>query len=40
LETVGLTEDAAVLEAHCPADPVLAQVFNDAARALRGLQEN
>lgn len=40
LEAVGRPEDAAFIEAHCPADPVLAQVFNDAARALHGLQKN
>ncbi|HYO58314.1 hypothetical protein [Archangium sp.] len=30
-------EDAALLEAHRPADPVLAKVFDDAARVLREL---
>jgi hypothetical protein len=40
LKAVGLTEDAAALEAYCPADPTCAQVFNDAARALRSLQKN
>jgi HEAT repeat protein len=40
LEHVGRPEDAAIIEAHRPAEPVLAKVFNDAAQALRGLQNN
>jgi hypothetical protein len=35
LASVGCPEDAEVLEAHRPADPGLAKVFDDAARALR-----
>jgi len=37
---VGHPEDVAILKAHQPADPTFAKVFNDAARALRGLQKN
>jgi hypothetical protein len=36
LEVVGHSEDAAFLEAHRPAYPSMAKVFDDAARALRG----
>jgi len=36
LESIGLPEDARLLEAHRPAEPVLAQVFDEAARRLRG----
>jgi hypothetical protein len=36
LEHLGLPEDAALLDAHRPADPVLAKVFDDAAQVLRG----
>ncbi|EPX63989.1 hypothetical protein D187_005122 [Cystobacter fuscus DSM 2262] len=36
LKHLGRKEDAALLEAHRPADPTLAKVFDDAARALRG----
>lgn len=39
LEFVGLPDDAPLLEAHRPAEPVLAKVFDDAARALRGLRK-
>lgn len=39
LELVGQPEDAALLEAHRPAEPILARVFDDAARALREHQE-
>jgi hypothetical protein len=39
LKLVGLPEDAALIEAHRPAEPILAKVFDDAARALRGLQD-
>jgi len=35
LKHLGRPEDAAQLEAHRPADPVLAKVFDDAAQALR-----
>lgn len=37
LEFVGRPEDATELEAHRPADPTFAKVFDDAARALRSL---
>ncbi|HYO56730.1 HEAT repeat domain-containing protein [Archangium sp.] len=37
LKHVGRPEDAALLEAHRPAELVLAKVFDDAARALRGI---
>ncbi len=37
LKHLGHPEDAVLLEAHRPADPVLAKVFDDAARVLRGL---
>jgi hypothetical protein len=37
LRHLGQPEDAALLEAHRPADPTLAKVFDDAAQALRGL---
>ncbi|ATB31351.1 HEAT repeat domain-containing protein [Melittangium boletus] len=36
LKHLGHPEDAAHIEAHRPADPVLAKVFDDAARVLRG----
>jgi hypothetical protein len=36
LKHLGHPEDAALLEAHRPADPTLAKVFDDAARVLRG----
>lgn len=39
LQFIGRPEDAAVIEAHRPAEPVLAKVFDDAARALRGLHQ-
>ncbi|HEX5748601.1 MAG TPA: HEAT repeat domain-containing protein [Archangium sp.] len=35
LKFVGQPEDADIIEAHRPAEPVLARVFDDAARALR-----
>jgi hypothetical protein len=35
LKHVGCPEDAAILEAHRPADPSIAKVFDEAARALR-----
>jgi hypothetical protein len=35
LQFIGQPEDAALLEAHRPAEPVLAKVFDDAAQALR-----
>lgn len=37
LKFVGRPEDAALIEAHSPAEPVLAKVFDDAAQALRNL---
>lgn len=40
LGAVGQPEDAAFIEAHCPAEPILAKVFIDAAQALRKLQRN
>jgi hypothetical protein len=40
LKYVGRPEDAAILEAHQPADPTFTKVFNDTVRALRGLQKN
>ncbi len=40
LKYVGHPEDAAILEAHQPADPTFSKVFSDTARALRGLQKN
>ncbi|HYO71777.1 MAG TPA: hypothetical protein VEU33_37435 [Archangium sp.] len=39
LQFIGRPEDAELLEAHRPAEPILAKVFDDAARALRGLRE-
>ncbi|MFY0565214.1 HEAT repeat domain-containing protein [Archangium lansingense] len=36
LKYLGRPEDAALLEAHRPADPTLAKVFDDAALVLRG----
>ncbi|WP_309891157.1 hypothetical protein [Archangium sp.] len=39
LESVGLPEDAPLLETHRPAEPILAKVFDDAARALRSRQK-
>jgi hypothetical protein len=38
LQLVGTPEDAVLLEAHRPEEPILAKVFDDAARALRGLK--
>ncbi len=35
LQFIGQPEDATLLEAHRPAEPVLAKVFDDAAQALR-----
>lgn len=35
LQLIGQPEDAALIEAHRPAEPTLAKVFDDAARALR-----
>jgi len=35
LQLVGQPEDAALIEAHRPAEPTLAKVFDDAARVLR-----
>jgi len=40
LKYVGQPEDAAILDAHQPADSTFAKVFNDTAQALRGLQKN
>jgi hypothetical protein len=40
LKVVGRPEDAAVIEAHCPTEPVFAKVFIDAAQALRKRQRN
>jgi hypothetical protein len=40
LKYVGHPEDAAVLDAHRPADPTFAEVFDDAARTLRGPRKN
>jgi hypothetical protein len=40
LQFIGHPEDAELLETHRPAEPALAKVFDDAARALRGLQED
>jgi hypothetical protein len=37
LKRVGRPEDAAHLESHRPADQGFAEVFDDAARALRSL---
>ena len=37
LQHVGRPEDSAFLDAHRPAEPVLAKVFDDASRALRGI---
>jgi hypothetical protein len=37
IKLVGKPEDAALIEAHRPAEPILAKVFDEAARALRGL---
>ena len=39
LQFVGQPEDAAFLEAHRPAEPILAEVFDEAARVLRGLRK-
>jgi len=38
LQFVGHSEDAAFLEAHRPTEPILATVFDEAARVLRHLQ--
>jgi hypothetical protein len=35
LEFIGCPEDADLIEAHRPAEPILAKVFDDAARSLR-----
>ncbi len=35
LQLIGQPEDAALIEAHRPEEPILAKVFDDAARALR-----
>jgi hypothetical protein len=37
LKHIGRPEDSALLDAHRPAEPVLAKVFDDASRALRGI---
>ncbi|AKJ02794.1 Hypothetical protein AA314_04420 [Archangium gephyra] len=39
LQFIGQPEDVAFLEAHRPAEPILAEVFEKAARGLRGLQK-
>ncbi|MCY1080959.1 HEAT repeat domain-containing protein [Archangium lansingense] len=39
LKHVGRPEDSAFLDAHRPAEPVLAKVFDDASRALRGIPQ-
>jgi hypothetical protein len=39
LQLIGRPEDADLLEAHRPAEPVLAKVFEDAARSLRSRDE-
>jgi len=39
LQFIGQPEDAALLEAHRPAEPILAEVFDRATRVLRGLQK-
>ncbi len=39
LQFIGQSEDAAFLEAHRPAEPILAEVFDEATRVLRGLQK-
>ncbi|HSP77645.1 MAG TPA: hypothetical protein VLQ93_03905, partial [Myxococcaceae bacterium] len=36
LQEVGQPEDAELLLAHRPAEPILAKVFDDAVTALRG----
>jgi hypothetical protein len=38
LQFIGQPEDAALLEAHRPAEPILAEVFDEAASVLRGLR--
>jgi hypothetical protein len=40
LRFIGRPEDASLLDAHRPAEPVLAKVFDNSARVLRGLPEN
>lgn len=40
LQFIGQPEDVAFLEAHRPAEPILAEVFDRAAKGLRGLQKN
>ncbi|HEX5746327.1 MAG TPA: HEAT repeat domain-containing protein [Archangium sp.] len=40
LQFIGQPGDAAFLEAHRPAEPILAEVFDRAAKGLRGLQKN
>jgi hypothetical protein len=37
LQLVGSPDDAVLLDAHRPDEPILAKVFDDAARALRGI---
>ncbi|HZI02841.1 MAG TPA: hypothetical protein VEZ71_02400 [Archangium sp.] len=39
LKHVGRPEDSSLLDAHRPAEPVLAKVFDDASRALRGIPQ-
>lgn len=39
LQLIGQPEDAILIEAHRPAEPVLAKVFDEAAQALRRLQQ-
>ncbi|HYO56935.1 HEAT repeat domain-containing protein [Archangium sp.] len=39
LQFIGQPEDAALLEAYRPAEPILAGAFDDAVRVLRGLQK-
>jgi hypothetical protein len=40
LQDVGLSEDAPFLDAHRPADPTFAKVFDEASRTLRSLQKH
>ena len=40
LQFIGQREDAALIEAHRPAEPLLAKVFDEAAQALRRLQKS
>ncbi|WNG18306.1 hypothetical protein [Cystobacter fuscus] len=39
LQFVGQSEDATLLEAHRPAEPILAEAFDEAVKVLRGRQE-